>query len=522
MTIGNIPKDIRRKPSRMAQILLGYIPVTKLLGLTSKAARRRGLANLFHSCMREVLKSIIEPGKSGVAMMSGDGVWRRCHPIFANFVGDYPEQALVTCTYSGRCPKCLAAPDELGQCHFFPPRPMKPAIDTYRLAKGDIHVFNAACRVTGLKPVAKPFWNSLPLVDIFLSITPDILHQLLQGMIKHIVGWLVSAFGPSEIDARCRSMPPNHHTMPFTKGISILSRVSGHEHKKMCCILLGLIVDLPIPAGWDSTRLVRAVRALLDFLYLAQYQCHTSETLDQLQAALSEFHDHKAIFIDLGIRDHFNLPKLHSLTHYASSIRLFGTTDNYNTEHSERLHIDFTKNAYRATNHKDIHFQMLTWLQRREKILMYTMLINERQRGLPEQHQPQSRRIPELPRISIQTIKMAVKPTKSATFDVLARNYGAIAFQDALADFLARLNNPGASTTTVRQQAEDTLIPFRGVSIFHNIKFIKAANLGQTGTSDIMHVHPEVQGLRGQITPAQFDTVIIRQDSLHNQGNKGS
>ena len=83
----------------MAQILIGYIPITKLPGLTNKAARRRALANLFHACMWEVLHSIAEPGETGVAMMSGDGMWRRCHPILANFVGDYPEQALVTCTH---------------------------------------------------------------------------------------------------------------------------------------------------------------------------------------------------------------------------------------------------------------------------------------------------------------------------------------------------------------------------------------------------------------------------------------
>ena len=37
----------------------------------------------------------------------------------------------------------------------------------------------------------------------------------------------------------------------------------------MCCILLGLIVDLPIPGGLDPSHIVKAVRALLDFLYLA-------------------------------------------------------------------------------------------------------------------------------------------------------------------------------------------------------------------------------------------------------------
>ncbi|KAH9166783.1 hypothetical protein EDB89DRAFT_1910440 [Lactarius sanguifluus] len=47
LTIGNIPKAVRRKPSRHAQLLIGYIPTTKLEGITNQAARRCALANLF-------------------------------------------------------------------------------------------------------------------------------------------------------------------------------------------------------------------------------------------------------------------------------------------------------------------------------------------------------------------------------------------------------------------------------------------------------------------------------------------
>ena len=35
-------------------------------------------------------------------------------------------------------------------------------------------------------------------------------------------------------------------------------------------------------------------------------------------------------------------------------------------EQSEQLHIDFTKNAYKATNFKEELKQMVTWLQRYE------------------------------------------------------------------------------------------------------------------------------------------------------------
>jgi hypothetical protein len=138
-------------------------------------------------------------------------------------------------------------------------------------------------------------------------------------------------------------LPPNHNITLFTKGITTLSRVSGHEHKKICCILLGLVVDLLLPEGRSPVRLVQAIWALLDFLYLAQYPSHSADTLSHLDNALSRFHDNKQIFVELGARKNFNFPKLHSLLHYASSIKRFGTAVDYNTEQSERLHIDFAK-----------------------------------------------------------------------------------------------------------------------------------------------------------------------------------
>jgi hypothetical protein len=102
LTIGNVPKDIRRKPSRCAQILVGYIPTTKLEGITNKTGCRHAVANLYHTCMQLILAPITSHGETGIDMMGGDGTWHRCHPIFVLFIGDYPEQVLVTCTFGGR------------------------------------------------------------------------------------------------------------------------------------------------------------------------------------------------------------------------------------------------------------------------------------------------------------------------------------------------------------------------------------------------------------------------------------
>jgi hypothetical protein len=143
----------------------------------------------------------------------------------------------------------------------------------------------------------------------------------------------------------------------------------------MSCLLLGLILDLLVPNGQVSPRIVMAVRALLDFLHLAQLPSHSSHTLARMDQSLSRFHDNKEVFVDLGICDHFKIPKLHSLIHYIPSIQLFGTTDNYNTEQTEQLHIEFPKHGYEATNHKDKYYQMTTWAEHCEKVQLHSSFI---------------------------------------------------------------------------------------------------------------------------------------------------
>ncbi|KAG2046152.1 hypothetical protein BDR06DRAFT_858105, partial [Suillus hirtellus] len=77
--------------------------------------------------------------------------------------------------------------------------------------------------------------------------------------------------------------------------------------------------------------------------YLAQYPTHDDTTLQYMQKALEDFHQHKEVIINLGVRDNLDIPKFHSLQHYLENIKNFGTTDNYNTEMFERFHIDFCK-----------------------------------------------------------------------------------------------------------------------------------------------------------------------------------
>lgn len=500
-------------------MVIGYIPTTKFEGISNQAARRRSLANLFHACMDKILAPIHLYGERGLAIMSGDGTWRRCHPILAAYIGDYLEQALVTCTFQGRCPKCIVPPNQVGEFLRFPTRDMTTAFDTFLLADEDTRRFHAACRADGLKPIYHPFWQNLPLTDIFVSITPDVLHQLLQGVFKHLISWLTGLFGTVEIDTRCQGMPPSHHITLFPKGITGFSRITGKEHKAMCRILLGLIVDIPLSGGLAPSRVVRTTRALLDFIFLAQLPSHTSLTLRRLEDALSNFHANKDVFLELGIRDQFNIPKLHSLLHYGNSICLFGTTDNYNTEQTERFHVDCVKKAYGATNRKDEYPQMATWIRRREKVQAHTGYIKWRQHDLtcPQTSTPIEHL--DAPRF----LKMTRHPTVTAvSYEELSEKYGAVDFQDCLADFVAQLNHPGASTAALRSRAADTLLPFRRVPVFHRIKFVSRRSSDDFEVVDGVVVRPEQNDARGRTMPARFDTVLVRGrhgDVMH--GNHG-
>ncbi|KAJ8090904.1 hypothetical protein PM082_024827 [Marasmius tenuissimus] len=152
LTIGNLPKGIRRKPSKQGQILVAYLPTTQLKHMVTKASRRRAVANLFHACVGSLLAPLREAGVNGIILASGDGVKRRCHPILAAYVADYPKQILVTCSYYGDCPLCLAEKKNLGQ---YPPTadfcdPAQAIHATQLVGKAE---WSQACLDANIKPI---------------------------------------------------------------------------------------------------------------------------------------------------------------------------------------------------------------------------------------------------------------------------------------------------------------------------------------------------------------------------------
>ncbi|KAF8871060.1 hypothetical protein CPB84DRAFT_1818259 [Gymnopilus junonius] len=344
LTIGNLSKAVRRKPSQNACILIAYLSVDKLnRAKMTELEHRSRVQHIFHEAMRIVLEPLKKAGKDGVEMTCSNGDIRCVFPILTCYVADYPEQCLVTCTKYGTCPKCQCPADSLGDPKAAPERTRQWTEKIINDAKvsDSPREFHKECMSHDVAGgVYTPFWQDFPYTDIHKCITPDAL--------------------PFGVGLR-----------QFKHGISKLSQISGSEQKNMAKILLGCLSGLMAPTG------IKAVRALLDFIYLSQYSSHNQETLAYMRDALKDFHKYKHYFVNIKCREHLNLPKLHSLNHYIDSIELFGTTDNYNTEMFERLHIDFAKHGWRATNQRDEFPQMIRWLSRQEKLSYFNALTKQ-------------------------------------------------------------------------------------------------------------------------------------------------
>ncbi|KAH9939740.1 uncharacterized protein BXZ73DRAFT_43384 [Epithele typhae] len=358
LTIGNISKTVRKSPSRRAVVLLGYIPVSKLLCFPEKERALQGY-RLFHYCMSLLLKPLIEAGINGVEMVCADGVVRRIHPVLAAYLADFPEQCLITCCKQNRCPTCIVEADQRGEpldSLYRDPTTTKAALNN--------PVTDKRFTNEGLHHVPEPFWANLPYANIFACIAPDLLHQLHKGVFKdHLVKW-VSTDLEDEVDARMARVPPYQDLRIFKRGISKIKQWTGNEYRQMERVFVGVASGLHA----SHPRVLVCTRAILDFIYLAHLPRHSTTTLTLLRDALATFHANKQVFVDLGLCPHFNIPKLHWLIHYLDSIINLGPCDGLSTDISERLHIDFTKLAYRASNRRDYLKQMVTWLTRREKV----------------------------------------------------------------------------------------------------------------------------------------------------------
>ena len=184
------------------------------------------------------------------------------------------------------------------------------------------------------------------------------------------MNWCLALVEKSNVDSRYKAMPNHSSLRHFRAGVTKLEKTTGKEHKDMEKTFVGVM------AGLVNKEVMDAVVAIIDFIYYSQFPSHSTITLRWMDKALERFHSAKHVFIDLGVRKDFNINKVHSMVHYTAAIRELGTMDGYNTESPERLHIEFAKRAYQATNRIDFFRQMTEYLERRERVFKFDAFLH--------------------------------------------------------------------------------------------------------------------------------------------------
>ncbi|KAJ7586939.1 hypothetical protein C8J56DRAFT_1004583 [Mycena floridula] len=332
LSLSNIPKDIHHKPSEQAMVLVGYLPVYEKKRL-SEGYR------LFHDAMTQLLEPLKKAGLNSVAMMCADGFVCHVYKIVMAYIADWPKQVLIAGCKNTHCPCCLVLPGERGNTTKSDPHTQEDTLGVLYRATASLQPDELDTH--GIKLI-DPFWADLLHCDIFSSFTPDLLHQLHKGVFKdHVSSWVTQCF-PGDMEDKRK---PEHMEKVFVG-------VAAGTITNKCVILV--------------------VKSALDFIYYSHFEFHMTISLQHLHTAWEQFHENKDIFLEEEIRKDFDIPKVHQMRHYIQGITLHGTADGFNTEGTERLHIDFCKVGYTKSNRRGFTKQMTKWLDRQESVGKFT------------------------------------------------------------------------------------------------------------------------------------------------------
>jgi len=109
----------------------------------------------------------------------------------------------------------------------------------------------------------------------------------------------------------------------------------SYESRLLCSLVFPFLIKickvyLPTLQGHVPVEVICTFRAFLEFCYIVRRSALTEGDLNELQDALTRFHEHRQIFETAGVRpEGISLPRQHSLVHYAALIRLLGHQMDY-------------------------------------------------------------------------------------------------------------------------------------------------------------------------------------------------
>ncbi|KAI6022479.1 hypothetical protein BKA83DRAFT_4054337, partial [Pisolithus microcarpus] len=388
LSLANIHAGVRMKATSHSFALAAYLPIPKFRNVLP-AVQAVLSARVYHFAVSIVMKNLKLANRDGTVLSDPNGDLHIIHTPLVAWIADYPEQLLVACVSSKNSPISVAAADHFGDPTPHPPRLRQNTLAAIREAcvacdPCNIVAFHKVCLARRLNGVVEPFWGDWGDACPSLFLTPDTLHQWHKFYFDHCLQWVVNIIGGTELDRRLALLQPRIGTRSWPNGISTLKQCTGREHRDLEKVLP------VVAAGALPDNVLCAVRAITEFIFLAQNIYLYDETLHALTEALREFHHYKRSIISAGGRQgkngplqHFQIPKLELAQHVVRSTRAMGSPYQWSSDITERCHITHVKTPYRLSNRRNYHSQCCRFLDRQEKQRFFQLFTTLKTAGAP-------------------------------------------------------------------------------------------------------------------------------------------
>lgn len=364
ISLANISAEFRMKSSNNAFLLLALLPVPKFLD-RNKSLRGVHEARLTHACLDFVLHPLKIGASMGIMMADPLGNRRFCFTPCAAYMVDTPEATLLAGVAGKTSHLTVAKYTNFGDSFRHQTRTSAMTLRQRRILRDKVSPSDTAAYVRAameyrLNGVDKLFWRNWFGAEPSTFLTPEPLHHWHKSFWDHDAKWCVRAVGPEEIDFRFTLITHRIGFRYFREGISKLKQVTGREHRDVERYIIAII------AGAVPRKFLTAIRALMDFRYLAQAPVIDDRVCEAILACLQEFHDNKDAILAASARvgkgnrpiNNWYIPKVEMLHGVVPSIKESGAVHQWSADITEHCHVTEIKHPARSGNNQHYEAQI--------------------------------------------------------------------------------------------------------------------------------------------------------------------
>lgn len=344
------------------------------------------LSNFNFEVYVNVTEAIEDLAVQDIDILCADDQIRRCYLIIASIMTDYSEQVLITeIKKNHHCSMCLVSFNKREDLiRTWKSRTHEYICQMIETQRKDSDLVKDSMIIYDLKNFV---WHHY-LVNVHIILTVDILHQLLKRIVMRLIIWIQNLIKDHVISAAIKRTKKEvarskkslkqsvadvklnyrfHQILSFVslklfKDFSKMKQWSDNEQKTIVQQLMTIITFLLIKR---VSAALHCAWAIFDFVTLAQYTFHDSDTLRYMQHALYCINKLKAIFRKYWLSDAsntdmkeindwcFNILKLHAMMHYTECIWMYESAQNFDTCYKEATHKFLLKNSFIWINKND-------------------------------------------------------------------------------------------------------------------------------------------------------------------------